>query len=505
MENLIELFNTKPKGKSAEDRICLKIIRRGRQEKISFGQLKNNARGFACWLMQKKKILAGDKIAILGKNRVNWDVAFWGSILAGAVPVLIDPERKTEDVKNHLIHTESRILIVADDYLDNSPDIPGLDIVEMTSYERIETAKIYECIRLNEYKIKPEDTAVILCTSGTTDNPKEVELSHQNLIANIQGSIDLVKINQKDKLLHILPAHHSFGLTVGKLLPFWVGATNIYTDKYQEIARLIKDEKASIFMAVPALFKIMAKKLQGLSSIKKTWLRRIKWKKLRFCVSGSAPMPMLVLKTFWESGIELREGYGTTENSPVYGFNVDRNKLGSVGKPIPTLSVKIAGDGEILLAGPCITKGYYKNPEATKVVIEQDKDGTRWLHTGDLGSLDEDGCLYITGRKKYVIVLPDGKKVNPEKVELLLSQSRYIKDILVVPLFVGDKQETIGALVQPNPEEITSKKIIWQSIQEYQKELALFERISSIDKLEIVEKFEKTPTGKIKREVYLLK
>ncbi len=250
---------------------------------------------------------------------------------------------------------------------------------------------------------------------------------------------------------------------------------------------------------------MMAKKLQGLSSIKKTWLRRIKWKKLRFCVSGSAPMSMLVLRTFWESGIELREGYGTTENSPVYGFNVDRNKLGSVGEPIPTLSVKIAPDKEILLGGPCIMKGYYKNPEATCSVIEQDKNGTRWFHTGDLGYLDKDSCLFITGRKKYVIVLSNGKKVNPEKVELVLSQSRYIKDILVVPLLVGDKQETIRALVQPNPEKISSKKIIWQSIQKYQQELAPFERISSMNKLEIVKEFEKTPTGKIKRETYLPK
>ncbi len=181
MENLIELFNTRPKGKSAEHRTCLKIIRRGRQEEIGFDQLKNNAREFAFWLMQKKKILAGDKIAILGKNRVDWDIAFWGSVLAGAVPVLIDPERKIKDVENHLVHTESKILVVADDYPDNNPNIPGLDIVEMTNYERIEAAKIYDCIRLNEHKIKPEDTAVILCTSGTTDNPKEVELSHQNL------------------------------------------------------------------------------------------------------------------------------------------------------------------------------------------------------------------------------------------------------------------------------------------------------------------------------------
>ena len=513
MKNLIELFEKSP-PKTNEGKICLRIIRETIRE-IGFSKLKMEARQFAFWLIKRKGVQIGDRIAVLGKNRVDWDIAFWGIVLAGAVPVLIDPDRNTQDVKNHIVHTESKILIIAEDYQYDSRAIPGLEIIEMTSYEEVGSVEeIWACLESIRRKINPQDTAVIVCTSGTTDNPKEVELTHDNLLANIKGSLELVKIGPKDNLLHILPAHHSFGLTVGKLLPFAVGATNIYTDKYQRIAELIRSEKITIFMAVPALFKIMAKKLQGLSWAKKIALKFFGWRKLRFCVSGSAPMPIWTLETFWKNGFKLYEGYGTTENSPVYGFNTDRNKLGSVGKPISTLSVKIAPDGEICLDGPCIMKGYYRNPEATQNVIEIDENGIRWLHTGDLGYLDEDGCLYITGRKKNVIVLPGGKKVSPERVELVLSQARYVDEVLVIPCFVSDKEENVKVIVRPDLDKIkpgTSqeqlKNLVWQSIQKCQQEsleMSFSERIKSSNQLEIkFDDFEKTTTGKIKRECYL--
>jgi len=249
-------------------------------------------------------------------------------------------------------------------------------------------------------------------------------------------------------------------------------------------------------------------------------------------------------------GLQLHEGYGTTENSPVYGFNANGRKLGSVGKPVETLSVKIVNElheilqpgekGEIVLGGPCIMKGYYKNPRATQAVIRTDNKGVRWLHTGDLGHLDEDGYLFITGRKKYVIVLPGGKNVNPELVELVLSQSPYVKEILVVPGFqrphfakeaqdgnpqknlAGQTEEAVRAIVRPAWDVIETntnlsysdlvrqpqalKTLIWQSINECQqknRQLSHFEKVSS-HHLEIkIEEFEKTSTGKIKRDLYV--
>jgi len=562
---LIDLFNESLSKIKPLDKECLEIIRTERSETLTFEQLQTRARDFALWLIQAGDIRIKDKVTVLGKNRADWDVAFWGTILAGAVPVLIDPERPVEGVQNHLTSTDTRLIIMADDYQDAASRQElkewasgrNITLIEMTVYEKTnaDDAEAGELLSEICKKIKADDTAVILCTSGTTGDPREVELTGANLIANIQGSVEKIKITHEDTLGHILPPHHSFGLTVGKLLPFYVGANNIYTNQYRRVSELIRDKSVTIFIAVPALFTVLAKNVEeNLSKLKqkkllvklfdrclpklvgKRIIRKLGWGKLRFFLSGSAPMPKWVLEVFWRRGILLYEGYGTTENSPVYGFNDNPGKLGSVGKPITTLLVKIVNEegqslqpgekGEIALGGPCIMKGYYKNPRATQAVITTDENGIRWLHTGDLGYLDEDGNLSITGRKKYLIVLPGGKNVNPELVELTLSQAHYVREVLVVPTLrkdsVGIEQETVRAIVRPDWDVIEThtslsypdlekqphilKTLVWQSVNECQKksrQLSHFERVSS-QHLEIrIEEFQKTSTGKIKREVYM--
>ena len=403
----------------------------------------------------------------------------------------------------------------------------------MTAHEKIDFDgdAAEELLNNIQTEIKSDDTTVILCTSGTTADPREVELTHTNLIANIQGALDVVKITGEDKLGHVTPPHHSFGLTVGKLLPFWVGATNVYTNQYRQIAQLIKQKGITIFVGIPALFDVMARRIEEELNrqreksvlarfldrcfpklVGKRIVKKLGWEKLRFFISGAAPVPMWVLDIFWKRGLQLREGYGTTENSPVYGLNDDRRKLGSVGRPISTMLVKIvdennktlrAGEkGEILLGGPCIMKGYYKNPKATDAVISTDDNGIRWLHTGDLGYLDEDGCLYITGRKKYLIILPGGKNVNPEIVESVLSQAHFVEEVLVVPGLHRDSaertEEAIRAIVRPAWDAIQAdtrfsypdlaeqpqvlKKLVWQNINECQqrsRHLSGFEKVSS--------------------------
>ncbi|MHC4088307.1 MAG: class I adenylate-forming enzyme family protein, partial [Planctomycetota bacterium] len=348
---------------------------------------------------------------------------------------------------------------------------------------------------------------------------------------------------------------HSFGLTVGKLLPFCVGATNVYTNKYRQIAQLISEKGITIFVGIPALFTVLAKRIEeGLNRQKeksvlvrildrylprlvgKRLVSKLGWENLRFCISGAAPLPRWVLDVFWRRGMQLREGYGTTENSPVYGLNPNRRKLGSVGRPISTMQVKIVNDknetlragekGEIALGGPCIMKGYYQNPKATCAAVRTDDEGIRWLHTGDLGHLDEDGYLYITGRKKYIIVLPGGKNVNPEHVESVLSGAQYVEEVLVVPGFEEDSagitEETVRAIVRPawdmieiktnlsGPELIKQpdvlKNLVWKNVNECQqqsKQLSGFEKVSS-HRLEIkIDEFQKTSTGKIKRDPYI--
>ncbi|UCC22464.1 MAG: AMP-binding protein [Planctomycetota bacterium] len=564
-ETLIELFNLSLTPAELAEKNYLEVIRTHREESLTFDRLRDEARDFAAHLIQKRNIQPKDKIAVLGKNRADWDIAFWAIILAGAVPVLIDPERRIEGVKNHLLHTDTKLLVLADDYqdaaarqkLEESLLNYGIGLVEMTVHDghTFNDTELSSSLTKISDRIQPDDTAVILCTSGTTGDPREVELTHANLIANVQGALKVVHVTSADKLGHIMPPHHSFGLTVGKLLPLWVGATGIYTNKYRHIFDLIKQKGITVFIAIPALFTVLARRIEeALASQKqKSWLikladrclpkslgrimvRKLGWQRLRFFVSGSAPIPRWVLEVFWKRGIQLWEGYGTTEVSPIYGFNPNPNKLGSVGKPIPALSVKIVdeqGDalepgqkGEILLAGPCVMKGYYKNPNATGEVIETDGDRTRWLHTGDLGYLDADGYLFITGRKKFLIVLPSGKNVNPELVELALSRAPYVEEMVVVPHRhgrEGAELETVKAIVRPDwnrlqndtglsrydlvnrPEKV--KDLLWKSINKHQQKsqnLADFEKIPSKAHLEIlIKEFEKTSTGKIKRTAYI--
>ncbi|UCG47261.1 MAG: acyl--CoA ligase [Phycisphaerales bacterium] len=569
-QNLIELFNKSVDAVGQPDKLCLEILRTERHETLSFGQLRQGARAFALWLVGHGDIRIGDKAALLGKNRADWDVALWGIVLAGAVPVLIDPERPVAGVTNHLLHTDTRLLVMADDYQDEDARRElkefahrrGISLVEMgetplgarevAGPDDAEAEPVLDGISA---RVKPDDTAVILCTSGTTGDPREVELTHANLIANIQGSVEKIRLSHGDVLGHILPPHHSFGLTVGKMLALRAGAINIYTNKYRQISQIIRDRQVTIFIGIPALFTMLARKMEeSLTAEKKKrpllrlldryapklvgrgMVRKLGWQRLRFFLSGAAPMPKWVLNVLWKRGFLMYEGYGTTENSPVYGFNEDPRKLGSVGRPIRTLQVKIADGqnrtlppgqrGEILLGGPCIMKGYYKNPKSTAAAVRTDEKGVRWLHTGDLGYLDDEGNLYITGRKKYLIVLPGGKNVNPELVETALSEARFVNEILLVPHLQKDPdgvvQETVRALVQPAWDVIEThtnldraelvekphvvKKLVWDSIHECQRksrQLSHFEKISSHHVEIQIEEFQKTSTGKIRREAYI--
>ncbi len=562
--NLIELFNESLAAVAPADKVCVEILRTDRRETLTFRQLKERAETFATWLLRESGLGRGAKIALVSKNRADWDVALWGAILAGIIPVLIDPERGPHGVVTHLRATDARGLILADDYgseearreLGDFCRSNGVVLLTMADEPLGGTdAADREALQAVSPQVGPEDTAVILCTSGTTGDPREVELTHANLVANVQGSVKKVDLGPQDVLGHILPPHHSFGMTVGKMLPLAAGATNIYTNKYRDVADLIRDRHITIFIAIPALFTTLAKKIEeGINKQKKQkWIvrlldrfapgylaRKIRekqgWTQLRFFLSGAAPMPRWVLDVLWRRGFRMYEGYGTTENSPVYGFNEHLDKLGSVGQPITTLIVKTVGEGgqtlppyergEICLGGPCIMKGYYKNPKATQAVISTDEDEIRWLRTGDLGYLDEDGNLCITGRKKYLIILPGGKNVNPERVETALSEAPFVTEALVVPArrqdAKGIMEETMRALVQPAWDALQShtgrtqedlatepelvKGLVWESIRECQqnnKQLSSFEKIGPRHLEILMGDFVKTSTGKTKREHYI--
>ncbi len=562
--DLIELFNLSLARVSSCDKVCQEVIRTDRHDTLTFKQLRVNAEVFATWLLVESGLARGDKAAIVSKNRADWDPAFWGLILAGVVPVLIDPERGSQGVISHMQATDCRCLILADDYAEEEGRreladfcrAQGLRLVILSGKPLCDLdSPNPDALDAVAREIGPEDTAVILCTSGTTGDPREVELTHGNLIANVQGSLRKVNLSEADVLGHILPPHHSFGMTVGKLLALAAGATSIYTNKYREVADLICDRRVTIFIAIPALYTTLAKKLEdGIEKQKRQsrlvalldryapgyigrkLRKKLGWTNVRFFLSGAAPMPRWVLESLWRRGFKMFEGYGTTENSPVYGFNERPDRIGSVGQPIHTLVTKIVDEnnqslpphqrGEICLGGPCIAKGYYKNPKATEGVMDVDEQGVRWLHTGDLGYLDEEGNLYITGRKKYLIILPGGKNVNPERVETALSEAPFVKEILVVPSrheeSNGLMEESVRVLVQPAWEALESrtghsrqellaqsqvvKNLIWESIRDCQqrnKHLSSFEKVGARNIEVHPDEFLKTSTGKVKRDHYI--
>lgn len=562
--DLIELFNLSLARVSSCDKVCQEVIRTDRHDTLTFKQLRVNAEAFATWLLVESGLARGDKAAIVSKNRADWDPAFWGLILAGVVPVLIDPERGSQGVISHMQATDCRCLILADDYAEEEGRreladfcrAQGLRLVILSGKPLCDLdSPNPDALDAVAREIGPEDTAVILCTSGTTGDPREVELTHGNLIANVQGSLRKVDLSEADVLGHILPPHHSFGMTVGKLLALAAGATSIYTNKYREVADLIRDRRVTIFIAIPALYTTLAKKLEdGIEKQKRQsrlvalldryapgyigrkLRKKLGWTNVRFFLSGAAPMPRWVLESLWRRGFKMFEGYGTTENSPVYGFNERPDRIGSVGQPIHTLVTKIVDEnnqslpphqrGEICLGGPCIAKGYYKNPKATEGVMDVDEQGVRWLHTGDLGYLDEEGNLYITGRKKYLIILPGGKNVNPERVETALSEAPFVKEILVVPSrheeSNGLMEESVRVLVQPAWEALESrtghsrqellaqsqvvKNLIWESIRDCQqrnKHLSSFEKVGARNIEVHPDEFLKTSTGKVKRDHYI--
>ena len=377
--------------------------------------------------------------------------------------------------------------------------------------------------------------SIMLFTSGTTNTPKAVMLSQKNICSNIWAVATLVKIYPNDTLLSFLPIHHTFECTITFLYGLYSGATVAFCDGLKHIAKNLAEYKVSVFVAVPLVLETMYKKIQKaieekgktklmnkMSKISnallkcKIDLRKVFFKQvrdnfgghLRVVFYGAAPMSKDTIIGFNNLGIDLIQGYGLTETSPVISAETDKEKRpGSIGLVLPNLEVKIAnknkeGIGEITAKGPSIMLGYYENEEETKKVL---KNG--WFSTGDYGYMDEDGFLYITGRKKDVIVLKNGENVYPQEIEELINKIPYIKESIVYQRGQSKTDTMLCAKIVYDEETIKQtfgekteeeyKEEIWKKIKEINKNLPLFKHIK---KIEITtEELEKTTTQKVKR------
>jgi long-chain acyl-CoA synthetase len=521
-----------------------------------------------------------DKIAIIStNNRTEWNIMDIGALQTGAQTVPIYPTISEEDYEYILNHSESSYCFVSDEDVLRKvnaikSNVPTLK--EVYSFNTIEGCKHWtELLELGKDEanqkdveerkngVLPSDLATIIYTSGTTGRPKGVMLSHNNIVSNVINSAPRIPFEKgKSRALSFLPVCHIFERVILYLYQYY-GVSIYFGESIDKISDNIKEVKPNVMSAVPRLLEkvydsIIAKGTQ-LTGIKKKlffwaidlglrfepygangWWYELqlkmarklifsKWKEglggnLDLMVSGSAALQTRLTRVFAAAGIPVMEGYGLTETSPVITVNDMRNfgfRVGTVGKVIDGLTVKIAEDGEILCKGPNVMMGYYKDEQLTSEVMTDD-----FFHTGDIGEFDNDGFLKITDRKKEMFKTSGGKYIAPQLIENTMKQSRFIEQIMVI----GDGQKMPAAFIQPsfdfvkewakihkinigttNAEIISSTKVIERIQEEVDQLNEKFGNWEKIKRFELtpdvwsIEGGHLTPTLKLKRKVVMEK
>ena len=488
---------------------------------IAYADLVKESRRVASGLAARG-IAKGDRVAILSRPRIRFAAAVFGALRLGAWVVPIDPAFTAHEVEAIARHAAPKAFLAPRELLDRIPDDAlriDMDDGEEPTYTSLLSDQPPPSIALS-----PSDTAFLAYTSGTTGHPKGVMLSHGNVMSDLVHGTKVIPIYPDDVLLSIAPWHHILGLVACLILPLYGGGTAIYTDDYRRIAELMRKYGVSIFVGVPKLHHAMYAKLRD--KVRSSVAGRVMWRvaprlighgikkrlsggRLRFFVSGSAPLDPDVALGFRRMGIGMMEGYGLTETSPVVSLcDPFSKKAGSVGRPIPTVEARIRdpwpdGIGELLVRGPIVMQGYYNDPSATAQAI--DEDG--WFHTGDLALLDSQGEIHLKGRAKNVIVLETGKNVYPEELEWEIGRIPYVEEVLVR---YRESDREIEAVVYANQDLLRAdgvlkraQDVIWHELRGRLQRLAPYKRLRSSRQLVLVDNpFPKTGTLDIKRHLF---
>ena len=503
-----------------------------------------------------KRGFLNKRIAIIGKNSYKWCVAYLAASIVGIV-VPIDKELHCDDVINfmnvseavcilgdlknvssikknfHKLNHKETVLVSFDKIDSESNDIlyfDNLKVIGKDSY-------LNGFHNFDDIQVDPDELRILLFTSGTTGNAKGVCLSQRNICSNILSTYGIVKVKRSDLFFSVLPLHHTYECTLGFLLPIYSGASIAHCEGLRYIAKNMAEFHPSVILCVPLLLekmhKIIVRNMNKtlpekyrkenqdenpfdnlpffLKKIVKTKVKNTLGGRLRVFIVGAASANPAILSDFRKLNLNTLQGYGLTECSPLVAGNTDFfQKDDAAGLPIPNVEYKIdspniEGIGEIIVKGPNVMLGYYNHPEATEKVM---KDG--WFHTGDLGKIDENGYLYITGRCKSVIVTKNGKNIYPEEVEYYLNDNPLISEALVQGIQEDDNDETyVKAQIYPNLEAISEylkgsvptkeeiKKIISDVVSSVNSKLPNYKHIKGFiirDK-----EFEKTTTQKVKR------
>ena len=505
--------------------------------------------------------LKDKRIAVISENRYEWELSYLAVAAGVGVIVPLDKSLPDNELESLILRSQVEAIIYSSKYdaimnilrekkNTNLKYFISMDLAENTQGIYAEKSLVEKGKKLlkegkKEYldaKIDADKMGIMLFTSGTTAMSKAVMLSHKNLVTNVMDIIQRFDLYEDDRFLSFLPLHHVFECTVGFLYPISIGGSIAFCEGVKHMADNIKEFGITAMISVPAVFDIIYRKvmktiekkgkMQNLEKGKKISQLLLKVKidirkqlfkevheslgpKLRLVVTGGAALDSETEKGFNDLGFDVEQGYGLTETAPVIAAETPKcRRLGSIGKKFPSVEVKIdnpeeEGIGELMAKGSSIMLGYYENEEATKAAL--DDDG--WFHTGDLARIDKDGFIYISGRKKSVIVLNNGKNVFPEEIETLLNKVEGIKesfvyekkendgDVKVCVEIVYDK-ELIKELYNIDGEE-SIKEFLWEKVKEVNKLMPKYKYVREMIITE--EPLVKTTTLKIKRHEELKK
>ncbi len=513
---------------------------------VTFGQLRNNVEWMARGLLEMNP---KPVVAVAGDNSIQWYTTYLAVMRAGGVIVPIDRELPPADMRTIVHYSGANISIHDPRFMDVFSGIKGVENYAMNMGGMNAPRHMSDLIRAGRSSgtelpssFDLNAPAAICYTSGTTGMAKGVVLSQENLVSDLRQVIALIRILPDDIFLSVLPVHHSYECTCGFLLPLVMGCTIAIAHGLRYVVDDLAATRSTVVIGVPLLWENMHRRIMtnirnahggslkymvgttisgigeffGARTIRKKLFHQVHQKfggGLRLFVSGGAGIDPDVIRGFQKLGFSILEGYGLTETSPIVTVNRDKAcRPGSVGVVLPECTVQIEdrdenGIGEIVVKGPNVMLGYHNNPEATAAVLTHD----RWFHTGDYGRLDDEGFLYITGRKKNVIIAKNGKNVFPEEIETVLNRNDYVNECMVFGKNVEAKGEEIWTIVVPNRDllieeaEKDGRKItpddevnaVRNAVRKYNQGAPLFKRIAGF----IVSEGDlpKTTTKKIRR------
>lgn len=473
-------------------------------EAKTYRQLREDSERFSAALAELGE--QGNHVAIVGDSSYPWIVSYYGTVNSGSVAVPLDANLPADELCELIDRSDATVLVY---------DRARAEMAEMAKEKcqklkhRIATGQADAGEGLSEGAIlfekllagqepgfshspKPEDLATIMFTSGTTGKSKGVMLTHRNLAEN--ATAQDMGFEPGMVLLTVLPIHHAYCLSMDILKGTSIGAVICINDSLLRVLKNIKLFEPNIILMVPLMIETFAKKLEETDWLPAPIIKaKVFGKQLHTICSGGAYLNPDYVKRFQKYGIAILQGYGMTECAPVISNNLPtESKIGSIGKCLPNCQVKVV-DEELWVKGSSVMQGYYKMPEETAETLE---DG--WLKTGDLGYVDEDGFLFLTGRKKNLIITPNGENVSPEELENKIGSARLVQEILV-----REKDGVIEAEIFPDMDYASKKKIkdveaqIRKIVDDYNDKAPLYKRVTSV-KLRDTE-FEKNTTKKIKR------